>query len=115
MDDSREGGFLALKVGIVGVEVVDFEVVAEVFEAVFDVADSVEPVGGVGEDLSFVSVVAKEVFVRERPGATDAGPENFEELVIEPFLGFCILGDGSSDDGEDVAGGVENMRIVGGL
>ena len=52
LDDSREGGFLGFEVGVVGVEVVDFEVVIETFEPVFDVADGVEPVGGVGEDFS---------------------------------------------------------------
>ena len=30
-------------------------------------------------------------------------------------MGFCVGWDGSSDDSESVAGGVENMRIVGGL
>ena len=51
----------------------------------------------------------------EWPDTADARPEDFEELIIEPFLGFCVGWDGSSDDGEDVASGVENMRVVSGL
>ena len=51
----------------------------------------------------------------EWPDTANARPEDFEELVVEPFLGFLVGQDGSSDDGESVAGGVENMRIVGGL
>ena len=51
----------------------------------------------------------------EWPDTTDARPEDFEKLVVEPFLGFFIGWDGSSDDGEGVASCIENMRIVGGL
>lgn len=51
----------------------------------------------------------------ERPDTTDARPENFEELVVEPFLGFLVGWNGSSDDSEGVASGVENMWVVGGL
>lgn len=51
----------------------------------------------------------------KRPDTTDARPEDFKKLVIEPFLGFCVGRDGSSDDGEGVAGGVENMWVVSGF
>ena len=51
----------------------------------------------------------------EWPDTTDARPEDFEELVIEPFLGFLVGWDGSSDDGEGVTGGVEDMRVISGL
>lgn len=48
------------------------------------------------------------------PDVADARPEDFEELVVEPFLGFFVGGDCSSDDSEDVAGGPEDVWIVGG-
>ena len=51
----------------------------------------------------------------EWPDTADARPEDFEKLIVEPFLGFCVGWDGSSDDGEGVASGVENMWVVGGL
>ena len=51
----------------------------------------------------------------EWPDTTDARPEDFEKLVVEPFLGFLVGRDGSSDDSEIVASGVENMWVVGGL
>ena len=51
----------------------------------------------------------------EWPDTADARPEDFEKLVVEPFFGFLVVWDGSSDDSEGVASGVENMRIVGGL
>ena len=51
----------------------------------------------------------------EWPDTADARPEDFEKLVVEPFLGFLVSWDGSSDDGEDVASSVENMRVIGGL
>lgn len=51
----------------------------------------------------------------EWPDTADARPEDFEELVVEPFLGFCVGRDGSSDDGEGITSSVENMRVVGGL
>ena len=51
----------------------------------------------------------------EWPDTADARPEDFEKLVIEPFLGFLVGRNGSSDNGENVAGGVENMRDIGGL
>lgn len=51
----------------------------------------------------------------EWPDTADARPEDFKKLVVEPFLGFLVGWDGSSDDSEGVAGGVENMRVVGGL
>ena len=51
----------------------------------------------------------------EWPDTTDARPEDFEELVVEPFLGFLVGWNGSSNDSEIVASGLENMRVVGGL
>ena len=51
----------------------------------------------------------------EWPDTADARPEDFEKLVIEPFLGFLVGRNGSSDDGEGVASGIENVRVVGGL
>ena len=49
------------------------------------------------------------------PDTADARPEDFEKQVVEPFLGFLVGWDGSSDGGEDVASGVENMWVVSGL
>lgn len=46
-----KSGFLGFEVGIVGVEVDRYEVVAEPFEAVFNIADGVEPANGVGENF----------------------------------------------------------------
>ena len=51
----------------------------------------------------------------EWPDTADARPEDFEKLVVEPFLGFLVGWNGSSDDSEDVASGVENMWVVSGL
>ena len=51
----------------------------------------------------------------EWPDTADARPEDFEKLVVEPFLGLLVVWDSSSDDSEIVASGVENMRVVGGL
>ena len=47
-----KSGFLGFEVGVVGIEVDYDEVVAEPFEAVFDIADGVEPTNGIGEDFS---------------------------------------------------------------
>lgn len=51
----------------------------------------------------------------EWPNTTNARPEDFEKLVIEPILGFLVGWNGSSDDGKGVAGGPKYMRVVGGL
>lgn len=51
----------------------------------------------------------------EWPDTADARPEDFKELVVEPFLGFLVVWDSSSDDSEIVASGVENMWVVSGL
>ena len=51
----------------------------------------------------------------EWPDTANARPEDFEKLIVEPFLGFWVGRNGSSDDGENVASGIENMRVVGGL
>lgn len=51
----------------------------------------------------------------EWPDTADARPEDFEKLIVEPFLGFLVGRDGSSDDSEGITSGVENMRVVGGL
>ena len=47
----EEGGFVFFKVGVVGVPGVDFEVFGEIFEAVFNIANGVEPTDGVGENF----------------------------------------------------------------
>ena len=46
-----KSGFLGFEVGVVGVEVDHDEVVVEPFEAVFNIADGVEPTDGVGENF----------------------------------------------------------------
>ena len=46
-----KSGFLGFEVGVVGIEVDHDEVVAESFEAVFDIANGVEPADGVGENF----------------------------------------------------------------
>lgn len=51
----------------------------------------------------------------EWPDTANARPEDFEKLVVEPFLGFLVGRDSSSDDGEIVASGIENVWVVGGL
>ena len=51
-----KSGFLGFEVGVVGIEVVYDEVVVEPFEAVFNIANGVEPTDGVGEDFSCLFV-----------------------------------------------------------
>ena len=46
-----KSGFLGFEVGVVGIEVDYDEVVVEPFEAVFNIADGVEPANGVGENI----------------------------------------------------------------
>ena len=51
-----KSGFLSFEVGVVGVEITYDEVVAEPFEAVFNIADGVEPANGVGENFGCIFV-----------------------------------------------------------
>lgn len=46
-----KSGFLGFEVGVVGVEIAYNEVAVEPFEAVFNIANGVEPTDGVGEDF----------------------------------------------------------------
>lgn len=55
-DNFEKGGFLVFEVSIVGVEIAYDEVVIEVLESIFDIANGVEPTDRVGEDLSFIRV-----------------------------------------------------------